>query len=148
MRPFLPFFAFLPILAAAAGEPAGDEFFTIPAARTEALTPAADWPKPESYKAWERSLGGPTSNRFSALTQIDKSNAAKLAPAWIYHSNDGASNIQCNPIVVDGVFYGPTAGGQIVALDGATGEEKWRYQPASTGKRQEDTPARRGLLYW
>src|SRR3954469_4829130 len=141
---------FLPLLLVAIAAAAGtaDEYYTIPAAATERLTSAAPWPAPESYRTWERSLGGPTSNRFSALTQINKSNVAKLKIAWTYHSGDGTGNIQCNPIIVDGVMYAPTAGGHIVAVDGATGMERWRYLPERLGKRLEDNPARRGLLYW
>ncbi|HEV7403751.1 MAG TPA: PQQ-binding-like beta-propeller repeat protein [Chthoniobacteraceae bacterium] len=136
------------LLAAANLHAAADDYYTIPAAATDQLTAAAPWPAPESYRTWERSLGGPTSNRFSALTQIDRTNVAKLKVAWTYHSGDGTGNIQCNPIIVDGVMYAPTAGGHIVAVDGATGRELWRYLPERLAKRLEDTPARRGLLYW
>src|SRR3954469_10460510 len=128
---------FLPLLLVAIAAAAGtaDEYYTIPAAATERLTSAAPWPTPESYRTWERSLGGPTSNRFSALTQIDKTNVAKLTPAWTYHSGDGKANIQCNPIIAAGVIYVPTAGWNIAALDGATGKELWRFTPKKEGKR-------------
>jgi quinoprotein glucose dehydrogenase len=122
--------------------------FVIPAAKPETLTQANGWPKPEDFRRWDRSLGGPTSNRFSALTQIDKKNVAQLEVAWTYHSGDGTGNVQCNPIIVDGVMYAPTAGWNIVALDAATGKERWRFSPEKLGKRLEDQPARRGLLYW
>jgi len=48
------------------------ETFTIPAAETGELTRANGWPKLDDFRKWDRSLGGPTSNRFSALTQITK----------------------------------------------------------------------------
>ncbi|MEP6672729.1 MAG: PQQ-binding-like beta-propeller repeat protein [Chthoniobacter sp.] len=124
------------------------ETFTIPAAKTAELTRANGWPKMDDYRTWDRSLGGPTSNRFSALTAIDKSNVAKLELAWTYHSGDGKANIQCNPIIVDGVMYAPTAGWNIVALEATTGTELWRFNVPKEGKRLEDQPARRGLLYW
>lgn len=120
----------------------------IPAAKPEELTRANGWPKAEDFRRWDRSLGGPTSNRFSALTQIDKINVAKLEVAWTYNSGDGKANVQCNPIIVDGVMFAPTAGWNIVALDAATGKERWRFTPEKLGKRLEDQPARRGLLYW
>jgi glucose dehydrogenase/sugar phosphate isomerase/epimerase len=120
----------------------------IAAAKPEELTRANGWPKTEDFRRWDRSLGGSTSNRFSALTQIDKSNVAQLEVAWTYHSGDGKANVQCNPIIVDGVMYAPTAGWNIVALDAATGKERWRFTPEKLGKRLEDQPARRGLLYW
>ncbi len=125
-----------------------EDFFTLPAAAPDALTPANGWPEEASYRTWSRSLGGPTSNRYSALAQINRQNVAKLAPAWTYHSHDGTGNIQCNPIVAHGTLYAPTVGGCIVALDAATGQERWRYQPEKGGQRLEDAPARRGLLLW
>lgn len=120
----------------------------IPAAKPEELTRANGWPKMEDFRRWDRSLGGPTSNRFTALTQINKSNVAKLEVAWTYRSGDGNANIQCNPIVVDGVMYAPTGGWNIAAIDAATGKERWRFEVPKQGKRLEDAPARRGLLYW
>ena len=122
--------------------------FVIPAAQPDELTRANGWPAPESLRTWTRSLGGPTSNRFSALTQITKANVAQLEVAWTYNSGDGKANVQCNPIIVDGVMFAPTAGWNIVALDAATGKERWRFNVPKEGKRLEDQPARRGLLYW
>ncbi len=125
-----------------------DAVFTIPAAKREELTAANGWPKLEDFRSWTRSLGGPTSNRFSALEQINKDNVAKLTVAWTYRSGDGKANVQCNPIVVGETMYLPTAGKQIAALDAATGKERWKFNPNNDGKRLEDTPARRGLLHW
>ena len=125
----------------------GDEII-IPAATTDELTRANGWPADPELKTWERSLGGASSNRFTSLTQIDKTNVGKLEMAWTYHSGDGTSNIQCNPIVVNGVMYAPTGGWNIVALEAATGRELWRFALGHLGKRLEDQPARRGLLYW
>ena len=126
---------------------AGDEII-IPAATDDELTRANGWPADAEFRKWDRSLGGGTSNRFSALTQIDKSNVGQLEVAWTYHSGDGTANLQCNPIVVDGVMYAPTGGWNIVALDATNGKELWRFQLGHLGQRLEDQPARRGLLYW
>ena len=51
--------------------------------------------------------------------------------AWTFRSQDGAANIQCTPIIVDGLLYAPTPGRAIVALDAATGVERWRKQMES-----------------
>nr|MDQ3622729.1 PQQ-binding-like beta-propeller repeat protein [Verrucomicrobiota bacterium] len=125
-----------------------DEHVTIPAADPDQLTPANGWPALDSFRTWTRSLGGPTSNRFSALDQINKSNIAQLEAVWTYHSGDGSGILQCNPIIVDGVMFAPTVGHHIVALNAATGAELWRFKPEKKANRLEDIPARRGLLYW
>jgi glucose dehydrogenase len=49
----------------------GDDH-TIPAARPDELTPANGWPALDHYRDWSRSLGGPTSHRFSTLDQITR----------------------------------------------------------------------------
>jgi len=120
----------------------------IPAARPEALTPANGWPAVGNTSNWERSLGGATSNRFSELKQITRENVAKLEVAWTYHSGDGKANIQCNPIIVDGVLYTPTPGKNIVAVDASTGKERWRFSSPDLIGKDAISPARRGLLYW
>lgn len=127
----------------------GDEgsFKVIPAAPVNELTPANGWPG-DAGTDWSRSLGGPTSNRFSALTQITPENISRLTVAWTYHSGDGKGNLQANPIVVDGVMFAPTAGHHIVALEAQTGREIWRYKPERTGNGLVALPARRGLIHW
>lgn len=39
--------------------------------------------------------------------------------------------IQCNPIVRNGVLYGTSPGLKLFALDAATGEELWMFDPAT-----------------
>jgi quinoprotein glucose dehydrogenase len=129
------------------GTPVSARESVIPAARPEELTRTNGWPAPEHFRNWQRSLGGPTSNRYSALTTIDKSNVAKLEAAWTWRSGE-PGNVQCNPIVVDGVMYAPSGGGSIAAVDAASGKELWRYRPQEQTPRLQDTVARRGLLYW
>lgn len=94
------------------------EFRFIPAADPASLAPAA--PDHADSKTWPRSQGDNASRRYSALTQITRENIKDLAPAWTFRAGDGASNIQCTPIIVDGVLYAPTPGRALVALDAAT----------------------------
>jgi quinoprotein glucose dehydrogenase len=114
---------------------------TIPAARAEELTPANGFPKRETYQTWHRSHGDNGGTRFSALTQINRQNVTNLQVAWTYQSRDASNNIQCNPIIVDGVMFAPTPGKHVVAVNAETGAEIWRFKP-------EGRPAFRGLIYW
>ncbi len=120
----------------------------IPAATPAQLTPANGWPPASSYTDWTRSNGGSTSNRYVSHTEINKANVAQMTQAWVYHSKDGVMDIECNPIFVDDMLFVPTAGLSMVALDGATGREVWRFKPEKQGNGLEDVPARRGLIYW
>lgn len=126
------------------------EFKTIPAAKTADLTPALD-PVGSAplFSRWTRSQGDNGARRYSALNQITRDNVRDLEMAWTFRSGDGAANVQCTPIVVDGVLYAPTPGRALVAIDGATGVERWRKQlEAPRPTRLQDAPARRGLVYW
>ncbi len=82
----------------------------IPAARTQELTPANGYPKPETFLTWHRSHGDNGGARYSALDQINRATVTNLQVAWVYHSNDGSNNLQCNPIIVRGIMIAPTPG--------------------------------------
>ncbi len=92
---------------------------------------------------WRHYLGGPDRSHYSTLAQITRENVSQLEVAWTFHTGD-AGEMQCNPIVVDGVLYGATASNQIFAVDAATGRELWRY----TEKSGEWTKTVRGVTYW
>ena len=87
----------------------------------------SDNKKKESTAEWREYLGGPDRNHYSTLDQINPSNVSKLTKAWEYHTRD-SGQIQCNPIIVNGVLYGMTATTQPFALDAATGKEIWRQR--------------------
>jgi quinoprotein glucose dehydrogenase len=124
------------------------EFKIIPAARADELTPAAEIDA-APFGRWTRSQGDNGARRYSALTQITRDNVRNLVEAWTYRSGDGAANIQCTPIIVDGLLYAPTPGRAVVAVDAETGVERWRRQMEVPRQvRPQDAPARRGLVYW
>ncbi|WP_414660961.1 outer membrane protein assembly factor BamB family protein [Horticoccus sp. 23ND18S-11] len=125
------------------------EFKYIPAAEPGELTRASALSS-ESFRGWSRSQGDNGARRYSALTQITRDNVRDLEVAWTYRAGDGAANIQCTPIIVDGLLYAPTPGRAMVAIDAATGVERWRKQVGDGARagRIQDVPARRGLVYW
>jgi len=122
------------------------EFTMVPAATADELTPALE-PSLGAFRSWTRSHGDNGARRYSALSQIHRGNVQSLELAWVHRSGDGAANVQSTPIVAEGMLITPTAGRAIVALDAATGEERWRIQAGEPG-RLENQPARRGLVYW
>jgi quinoprotein glucose dehydrogenase len=76
--------------------------------------------------------GGDGNIRYSPLTQIDRSNVARLQVAWTYDSRDAFkdSEMQSNPIVVDGVLFATTPTMKVVAVNAETGQEIWRFDPS------------------
>lgn len=63
---------------------------------------------------WPTYGGNPAGNRYSPLNQINAQNVAQRQPAWAFdtgENNDPSGkgmDIQCQPIVVDGVLFGTT----------------------------------------
>src|SRR5215216_407340 len=87
-----------------------------------AQTKSVDWPV----------YGGTTDNsRYSTLDQITPANVSQLRVAWTYETHDEfpGSEMQSNPIVVDGVLYATTPKLRVIALDAATGKELWTFDP-------------------
>ena len=86
---------------------------------------------------WPVYLGDSASTHYSRANQITPRNVAKLQVAWTYNSGDGRkdnrSQIQCNPIIVDGVLYGTTPALKLIALNAASGTEIWRFDPFAGG---------------
>ncbi len=102
-----------------------------------------------SYREWRQFGGGPENIHYSTLDQITRDNVNQLEVAWTYDSGDAfeGSEMQCNPIVVDGVMYATTPKLRVIALDAATGELKWSFDPnverVRLGKMRN-----RGVMYW
>ncbi|WP_164990387.1 PQQ-binding-like beta-propeller repeat protein [Agromyces albus] len=92
-------------------------------------------------------VGGNLGNQhYSGLTQIDNRNLHELGPTWRTHvsavapASDDVGQ-QTTPIVVDGVIYLDTPSGGVIAVDGATGESEWKWEPAEF----ETADTRRGV---
>ncbi|MBO0934201.1 outer membrane protein assembly factor BamB family protein [Fibrella aquatilis] len=92
---------------------------------------------------WASYLGGPDRAHYSPLTQITPQNVTDLKVAWSYAAPD-AGQMQCNPLIVDGVLYGVTATVQAFALDAATGKELWTFGDPLRAWHSTS----RGVAYW
>jgi quinoprotein glucose dehydrogenase len=97
---------------------------------------------------WQEYNGDGAKSHYSPLRQINKKNIGKLQVAWEYASGGAdttrnRTQMQCNPLVVDGVLYGVSAGTQAFALAAATGKEIWKTNLADNGGTTS-----RGVTYW
>ncbi|AHM60495.1 quinoprotein glucose dehydrogenase [Flammeovirgaceae bacterium 311] len=109
------------------------------------------------HSGWRTYAGTKAGNRYSSNEQINTQNVAQLEVAWRYSTGDkdpdDHSQIQCNPIMVDGVLYGTSPFLMLFALDAATGQEKWLFDPAEAQANTDDEMAwfhqiNRGVVYW
>ena len=115
----------------------------------------------DDWGNYGRDAGGA---RHSPLTQITPENVGKLKKLWTYHMrppgvkaetfpganpelmrriSTGFSASEATPLVVKGVMYVSTPYRRVVAIDAATGVEKWFYELPG-----RDQPSTRGVAYW
>jgi quinoprotein glucose dehydrogenase len=108
---------------------------------------------------WRHAGGNHASAKYAALDQIDASNFAELQIAWRYRSDDltipaelsyPTSDYRAVPLVINGIMYTNTNHGQVVALDPASGEQLWRFDPESylLGPPLFSPVQTRGIEYW
>jgi glucose dehydrogenase len=84
-----------------------------------------------------------TNQRYSPLAQISTRTVAALTPRWIYQTGVAAS-FQTTPLVVDGMMYVTAPYNHVIALDGRTGRQVWRYDHVLKRKTLCCGPASRG----
>lgn len=115
---------------------------------------------------WPYYAGDAGSSKYSALDQINAENFANLEVAWSWDSIDAEldlqaleevspgiriNNIQGTPLMVDGVLYMVTALHQVAAIDAASGNTLWQYNPESYLSGPSMNPISyhaRGVAWW
>ena len=111
--------------------------------------PDTDWP---SYG------GDPGGQRFAEVADVTKDNVTRLRPAWRYASGDfsdgkgdvaSTSAFEVTPILVEGTLYFCTPFNRVIALDPATGSERWTFDPRIdlTGRYANQLVCR-GVAHW
>ena len=112
----------------------------------------ADFAARGADRDWPAYLGDAGSTHYSTLKRIHARNVHRLQVAWTYRSgdarHDNLSQIQCNPVVIDGVLYGTTPGLKLVAVDAASGLERWRFDPFAGRTNISTLGVNRGVIYW
>lgn len=101
------------------------------------------------YREWRQFGGGPENIHYSTLDQITPENVDQLEVAWTYDTGDAfeGSEMQCNPIIIDGVMYATTPKVRVIALNAATGKLKWSFDP-NTENLKIGKMRNRGVMYW
>lgn len=101
---------------------------------------------------WSTYLGDSGGTHYSTLSQITPANVTQLQTAWTYRAGgadpNNRSQMQTNPLVVDGVLYGVSPQLALFALDAATGRELWRFTPERNTGASGSAGVNRGLTWW
>ncbi|HSW12071.1 MAG TPA: pyrroloquinoline quinone-dependent dehydrogenase [Solimonas sp.] len=91
--------------------------------------------------------------KYSPLKQINKANVTQLEKAWEYHTGevpkkDGAQALiafEDQPTLVDGNLLVCTTTRRVIALDPATGKQRWVYDPKDQKVGMQKC---RGVSHW
>ncbi|WP_421728681.1 membrane-bound PQQ-dependent dehydrogenase, glucose/quinate/shikimate family [Brevundimonas sp.] len=114
----------------------------------DAIPVGADWPAyGGSYHA----------QRYSPLNQITPENVGKLERVWSFHTGDlpgdrpAAQNKYASentPLKIGDTLYACTGKNMVVAVNAATGQVKWRFDPGVDDAAIPYTAACRGVSYY
>ena len=108
---------------------------------------------------WQHYAGNAQGMKYSPLSQINHENINDLEIVWVapspdleFQSNPVLSRVryQDTPLMVNGRLYSITGLGIVIALDPATGERLWIYDPESykAGRPNNGGFLGRGVGYW
>lgn len=104
---------------------------------------------------WHQYGRTPYGQRYSPLKEITPDNVSTLQVAWTYQTGDvklpddiGETTYQVTPLKVRDTLYVCTPHNWAIALDAATGKEKWKFDPnvGLNPDRQHQTC--RGVSYY
>src|ERR1043166_517563 len=98
------------------------------------LAPATLWGQAVHWSANGRD---PQGTRYSPAAEVTRQNVSRLAVAWTYRTGETdprfktakPTAFEATPLVVDGTMYLGTPLGRVIALDPATGRERWVFDP-------------------
>jgi quinoprotein glucose dehydrogenase len=107
------------------------------------------------WSSWGASAEG---TRYSGADQINRDNVQQLEVAWTYSSGEmqrrseamlSNSSAETTPILVAGSLVSCTPFGRVIALDPATGEETWVFDPdINPGFEMPNQYMCRGVAQW
>ena len=144
------------VVLALLGAPYAANAQAIPGAQAESSAAMAEG-------EWPAYAGTYAAARYSPLTQIDRSNAKDLHVAWRWKSPDQAIKDanptvgpsfanESTPLMIGGTLYTSTSLSQVAAIDAATGETRWVFDPKiyenGLGMPANVGWLHRGVAYW
>ena len=90
---------------------------------------AASTAMPQEPQNWSYAGRDAQGTYYSPLTKINASTVGRLGFAWAYDLGLPRRGQEATPIVIDGLMITSGTWGYVYALDAATGQERWRYDP-------------------
>lgn len=97
----------------------------------------------DPHASWRAYGGTEDGAQYSSLKQVNRGNVMQLKPVWTASTGDDAV-YAFNPLVIGDTLYALAEKDHILALDAATGKQKWSYNVHAKTKLLTN----RGLTYW
>ncbi|WP_075290172.1 glucose/quinate/shikimate family membrane-bound PQQ-dependent dehydrogenase [Pararhizobium arenae] len=122
-------------------------------AGTAAATPNYGGNVPDNE--WHQYGRTPFGQRYSPLAQINTDNVSSLEVAWQYQTGDvklpddvGETTYQVTPLKIRDTLYVCTPHNWAIAIDAATGQEKWKFDANSGMNPDRQHQTCRGVSYY
>lgn len=104
---------------------------------------------------WHQYGRTPYGQRYSPLAEITTENVDRLEVAWTYQTGDvklpddvGETTYQVTPLKVGDTLYLCTPHNWAIAIDAATGKEKWKFDPNAGLNPDRQHQTCRGVTYY
>ena len=86
---------------------------------------------------WRQVGADQGASKYSSAGDIDRSHVSELEIAWTWEPNElpnrefntRPGSFEATPLMIDGVLYLSTMYTRVVALNAATGEQLWAFDP-------------------
>jgi quinoprotein glucose dehydrogenase len=104
-----------------------------------------------NFVDWATYRGDQEGSHYSSLSQITTENVQLLEEVWTYDADTIIRpGMSSNPIIIEGVMYFSDAELNLIALNAATGEELWRFDPSENHPRGDSLAngIMRGEVHW
>jgi quinoprotein glucose dehydrogenase len=110
----------------------------------------------ERSDGWSAYGGDPGGSRYSSLTQINAKNVGDLKVAWTFRTGELGQGVkdwhrsafEATPILYSGTLYLTTSSTDVIAVNAASGQLRWRHDSESRKDLHYSDGVSRGVSLW
>ena len=111
---------------------------------------------PEPRDGWSAYGGDPGGSRYSSLGQITAKNVSDLKVAWTFRTGELGQGVkdwhrsafEATPILYEGTLYFTTSSTDVIAVNAASGQLRWRHDSQSRKDLHYSDGVSRGVSLW
>ena len=110
----------------------------------------------DTTDGWSAYGGDPGGTRYSSLSQITAKNVGELKVAWTFRTGELGQGVkdwkrsafEATPILYNGTLYLTTSSTDVIAVNAASGELRWRHDSQSRKDLHYTDGVSRGVSLW